>query len=155
MNGKSLSFLPLGFPRGEAGFFDKRHFGTDWQKSLMRGGDRLVNECSYMNGICFDFHHLTGKSETFKLSPPLISQPCRFRSAVKPGSFPPGEAKGAVAGAGSIQRSPQFHLPAGRLLGDPYNGGTKPWVHTLQPTNPSEVEPRTLRASEESPLWVF
>ena len=70
-------------------------------------------------------------------------------------SFPPGEAKGAVAGAGSIQRSPQFHLPAGRLLGDPYNGGTKPWVHTLQPTNPSEVEPRTLRASEESPLVGF
>ena len=27
------------------------------------------------------------------LSPPLISQPCRFRSAVKSGSFPPGEAK--------------------------------------------------------------
>ena len=62
----------------------------------MRGGDRLVNECSYMNGICFDFHHLTEKSETFKLSPPLISQPCRFRSAVKPGSFPPGEAKGQL-----------------------------------------------------------
>ena len=28
------------------------------------------------------------------LSPPLISQPCRFRSAVKSDSFPPGEAKG-------------------------------------------------------------
>ena len=30
------------------------------------------------------------------LSPPLISQPCRFRSAVKSGSFPPGEAKGRL-----------------------------------------------------------
>ena len=27
------------------------------------------------------------------LSPPLISRACRFRSAVNPGSFPPGEAK--------------------------------------------------------------
>ena len=34
-----LTQPPLGFPRGEAGFFDKRHFGTDWQKRLMRGGD--------------------------------------------------------------------------------------------------------------------
>ena len=39
--GGSFRLLPLGFPRGEAGFFDKRHFGTDWQKSLMRGGERL------------------------------------------------------------------------------------------------------------------
>ena len=34
-----LPQLPLGFPRGEAGFLGNRHFGTDWQKSLMRGGD--------------------------------------------------------------------------------------------------------------------
>ena len=30
------------------------------------------------------------------LSPPLISQPCRFQSAVKSDSFPPGEAKGQL-----------------------------------------------------------
>ena len=59
LNGASSRNLPLGFPRGEAGFFDKRHFGTDWQKSLMRGGDRLVHECGWMNGICFSFHHST------------------------------------------------------------------------------------------------
>ena len=29
MNGKSVWLLPLGFPRGEAGFFGNRHFGTD------------------------------------------------------------------------------------------------------------------------------
>ena len=29
---------PLGFPRGEAGFFGNRHFGTDCQKRLMRDG---------------------------------------------------------------------------------------------------------------------
>ena len=31
----------------------------------MRGGDRLVNECSWMRGICPGFPHSTGKSETF------------------------------------------------------------------------------------------
>ena len=45
----------------------------------------------------FQLHSFTN------LSPPLISQPCRFRSAVKAGSFPPGEAKGEVTEAGSIQ----------------------------------------------------
>ena len=38
----------------------------------------------------FQLHSFTN------LSPPLISQPCRFRSAVKSGSFPPGEAKGQL-----------------------------------------------------------
>ncbi len=60
---------------------------------LMRGGDRSVYECSWMSGICSGFLHSTGKSKTFKPSPPLISQPCRFRSAVMADSFPPGEAK--------------------------------------------------------------
>ena len=27
---------------------------------LMRGGDRLVNECSWMRGICSGFIHSTG-----------------------------------------------------------------------------------------------
>ena len=40
---------------------------------LMRGGDRLVNECSWMSGICFNFHHSTYWCGDFKLSPPLIS----------------------------------------------------------------------------------
>jgi hypothetical protein len=55
-----LTQPPLGFPRGEAGFFDKRHFGTDCQKRLMRGGERLVHEYGWMNGIYFSFHHSTG-----------------------------------------------------------------------------------------------
>ena len=80
-------------PRGEAGFFDKRHFGTDWQKRLMRGGESLKVsdspvEWRKLEHIPFiQLHSLTN------LSPPLISQPFRFRSAVKAGSFPPGEAK--------------------------------------------------------------
>ena len=57
------------------------------------GGDRLVNKCNWMSGICSRLHHSTYCCGDFKRSPPLISQPCRFRSAVKSGSFPPGEAK--------------------------------------------------------------
>ena len=63
-------FRVLGFPRGEAGFFDNRHFGTDCQKRLMRGCDRLVNKCSWMSGICSGFLHSTGKSETFSYRRP-------------------------------------------------------------------------------------
>ena len=40
---------------------------------LMRGGDRLVHECSWMNGIWFHFHHSTYCCGIFKHSPPLIS----------------------------------------------------------------------------------
>ena len=60
------------------------------------------------------------------LSPPLISQPCRFRSAVKPGSFPPGEAKGQLRELVpfnvlhcSIRKWAASPL-AGRQVGDPY-----------------------------------
>ena len=62
------------------------------------------------------------------LSPPLISQPCRFRSAVKPGSFPPGEAKRRLrelipfnvpicSGNGG---EPRRLRRSGRQVGDPY-----------------------------------
>ena len=33
-----FAMAPLGFPRGEAGFFGNRNFGTDCQKRLMRDG---------------------------------------------------------------------------------------------------------------------
>ena len=54
------------------------------------------------------------------LSPPLISQPCRFRSAVKPVSFPPGEAKNSetIRYFHSTKRS--IAGTAGRQIGDPY-----------------------------------
>ncbi len=63
---------------------------------LMRGGDRLDYERSWVNGICFSFRYSTYCCRDFKLSPPLISQPCRFRKAVMADSFPPGEAKGKL-----------------------------------------------------------
>ena len=43
------------------------------EAKLMRGGDRLVLECTRMNVIRFDFHHSTYCCRDFKLSPPLIS----------------------------------------------------------------------------------
>ena len=73
--GFSLWLAPLGFPRGEAGFFDKRHFGTDWKKRLMRGGDSLVYECSWMSGIRSGFLHSTGKSKTFSHRHPSSVSP--------------------------------------------------------------------------------
>ena len=42
----------------------------DW---LMRGGDGLVNECSWVNGSCFGFRHPTYYCRDFNRSPPLIS----------------------------------------------------------------------------------
>ena len=39
------------------------------------------------------------------VSLPLISQPCRFRRAVKSASFPSGEAKGCVIYTFTIQRT--------------------------------------------------
>ena len=47
---------------------------------------------------------------------PLISQPCRFRKAVKAASFPSGEAKGCRLYAFTIQQTALFrqlreHIP--------------------------------------------
>ena len=44
---------------------------------------------------------------------PLISQPCRFRRAVKPASFPSGEAKGKKPCAFTIQYTAQSRRLAG------------------------------------------
>ena len=66
---------------------------------LMRGGDRLVSECSWMNGICSNFLHSTGESKTFKLSPPLISLFCqsvpKCRLSKNPAS-PRGKPRGRL-----------------------------------------------------------
>jgi len=94
------------------------------KKSLMRGGDRLVQECSWMNGICFNFHHSTYCYGDFKLSPPLISHNENIGSEVPLfccDSFPPGEAKGKKPQAIHNQRITLSRELAGRLLGDPYS----------------------------------
>ena len=48
----------------------------------MRGGERLVNECSWMSGICSGFYHSTGKSKTLRYRcPSSVMVNNRFRSA--------------------------------------------------------------------------
>ena len=89
------------------------------QARLMRGGDRLVNDCIWMNGICFHFHHSTYYCGDFKRSPPLISlfyQPVPKCRLIKNPASPPGEAK-AAAPLGSpswrlLRRNIPLLLPA-------------------------------------------
>ena len=104
---EAYGFLLLGFPRGEAGFFANRHFGTDWQKRLMRGGDRLVYECSWMNGICFSFVPFNGGFLNFLAlatphQPGLPVPQCRQSR-----QLPLGGSQEEVAGADTI---PCTHL---------------------------------------------
>ena len=66
------------------------------KKRLMRGGDRLVQECSWMSGIRFTSHRSTYCCRIFELSPPLISHNENIGSEAPLfccDSFPPGEAK--------------------------------------------------------------
>ena len=70
MHGISCRYLPLASPGGKLPDLTALRNRQGW---LMRGGDRLVNECSWMNGICFSFHHSTYCCGDFKRSPPLIS----------------------------------------------------------------------------------
>ena len=72
----------LGFPRGEAVTMKYRHLGTDILSWLMRGGERLVNECGLMSGMCLRFRHLTGIFETIRYRcPSSVFFVNRFRSA--------------------------------------------------------------------------
>ncbi len=123
MNGTSFRSLPLGFPRGEAGFFGKRHFGTDWQKILMRGGDRLVYECGWMNGVCFSFLPFNRDFLDFL----AFATPHQSRQNIGSevpifhrDSFPPGEAKNSetIRYYHSTKRS--IAGVAGRQFGAPY-----------------------------------
>ena len=64
----------------------------------MRGGDRLVNECSWMSGICFSFYHSTYCCGDFKRSPPLISlfyQPVPKCRLIKNPASPRGKPRSA------------------------------------------------------------
>ena len=48
----------------------------------MRGGERLVKECSWMRGICSRLYHSTEKSKTFSCRcPSSVMVNNRFRSA--------------------------------------------------------------------------
>ena len=89
----------------------------------MRGGDRLVQECSWMNGICFNFHHSTYCYGDFKLSPPLISHNENIGSEVPLfccDSFPPGEAKNSETMRYYHSTERSVTGASGRQVGDPY-----------------------------------
>ena len=100
LNGISYRYLPLASPGGVAersesfkimiasGNHSKIKKLPDLtalrnrQGWLMRGGDRLVNECSWMSGICSGFLHSTEKSETFGYRcPSSVTTKYRFRNA--------------------------------------------------------------------------
>ena len=79
----------------------------------MRGGDRLVHECGWMNGVCFSFLPFNRDFLNFLAlatphQPALPVPKCR-----QAWQLPPGGSQGAVAGAGSIQRSALFHPQMG------------------------------------------
>ena len=92
---------------------------------LMRGGDRLVNGCSWMNGICSGFLHLTGKSETFSYRRPSSAS---LRSAASPRGKPRGGSDGCFH-----TMHPVVPEAAGRQVGDPYSGGEDPASGRLSP----------------------
>ena len=74
LNGTSSRNCPLASPGGKLPGLTALRNRQGW---LMRGGDRLVNECSWMSGICFSFYHSTYCCGDFKRSPPLISLFCQ------------------------------------------------------------------------------
>ena len=97
------------------------------QARLMRGGDRLVNDCIWMNGICFHFHHSTYYCGDFKRSPPLISlfyQPVPKCRLIKNPASPRGKPR-------RLRRS-------GRQVGDPY-GETPHYCFPVLSALPSPV----------------
>ena len=95
----------------------------------MRGGDRLVNECSWMSGICSSFFHSTGKSETFSYRcPSSVFFANRFRSAdCQKIQLPPGGSQGGIVRirpgfyktVGAYRKTPQSALTGCQL---PFQG---------------------------------
>ena len=123
----------------------------DW---LMRGGDRLVNECSWMSDICSRLHHSTYCCGDFKRSPPLISLFCqsvpKCRLPKNPAS-PRGKPRGSC-GSWFHSTFPSVPSASGSPIRRPLQWRCKTMGIHPSTNSPSEVEPRTLRASEESPL---
>ena len=74
----------------------------------MRGGDRLVRECGWMNGVCFSFLPFNRDFLNFLAlatphQPALTVPKCR-----QVRQLPPGGSQGEVAAADSMQRTQLF-----------------------------------------------
>ena len=117
----------------------------------MRGGDRLVNECSWMSGICFSFYHSTYCCGDFKRSPPLISLFCqsvpKCRLPKNPAS-PRGKPRTQKPLAATIQRSALLREGgfAARVakLATPTVGCAKLEAYTIQRTTPPQLRVRSV-----------
>ena len=70
LHGTSSRNCPLASPGGKLPDLTALRNRQGW---LMRGGDRLVQECSWMSGICSGFLHSTEKSITFSHHHALMS----------------------------------------------------------------------------------
>ena len=127
--GSSLCYLPLASPGGKLPDLTALRNRQGW---LMRGGDRLVNECSWMSGICSSFFHSTGKSETFSYRyPSSVFFANRFRStACQKIQLPPG-------GSQELKNNQLYHsmghcvASASGRQADPYNGCAAPLAHAV------------------------
>ena len=122
LNGTSSRNCTLASPGGKLPGLTALRNRQGW---LMRGGDRLVNECSQMIVICSGFLHLTGKSETFSYRRPSSAS---LRSA----AFPRGKPRGGSDGCFHIMH-PVVPEAAGRQVGDPYSGGEAPRQRAAKP----------------------
>ena len=89
--------------------------------------------------LLIQLHSLTN------LSPPLISQSCRFRSAVKPGSFPPGEAKNSEDFGDDHSTNCSIAGAAGRQVGDPYKSCVKTGGIPFYQPSPKSSYNRTVK----------
>ena len=99
----------------------------------------MVNECSWMSGICFSFYHSTYCCGDFKRSPPLISLFCQSvpkRRLSKNPASPRGKPRGSC---GSWFHSTFCSVPSangrlrrsGRQIGDPYRERCKIITHAI------------------------
>ena len=94
----------------------------------MRGGERLVNECSWLSGICFGLHHSTEQSETLRYRcPSSVMVNNRFRSAdYLPCQLPLGGSRGVLTLYIFHSTNRSVALACGRILSAPTVGLRKP-----------------------------
>ena len=112
----------------------------------MRGGGRLVNECSWTSGICFRLHHSTGKSETFSHRHPSSASLAGSEVPSSLAAFPRGKPRG--------RNHKQFTTNAPRCPGSSGSASCRPLQGSVQnrvciPSN--EAHPPQIRCALQHP----